>query len=65
MEITDLENLTSTFKQYCDIGNFEEIAANAKAIKARIDEAFEKSKLINNREGMVDYDEPSDYSTIP
>jgi len=32
-EITDLENLTGTFKQYFDVNNFEEIAAMAKSYK--------------------------------
>lgn len=53
-EITDLENLTSTFKQYFDVNNFEEISAMAKSYKQRIDEANEKAKLINNRETMVE-----------
>jgi len=64
-EITDLENLTSTFKQYSDVANYEEIAAMAKSYKARLDEAMDKAKTFNTRESMVEYEDVTDYSTIP
>lgn len=38
-QITELENLTSTFKQYSDPVRFEEVAQMAKNIKLRLDQA--------------------------
>jgi hypothetical protein len=36
----------------------------AKNIKQKCDEANEKSKKINNREGLVSKDDPTDYTSI-
>jgi ABC-type Zn uptake system ZnuABC Zn-binding protein ZnuA len=63
--ITELENLTSSFKQYYDPENYEEIANNARSIKQRIDEANEQAKMINNRETLVAYEDTTDYQSIP
>jgi len=63
-QIMDLENLTSTFKQYQDAEAFEEVATMAKSIKQRIDEANEHAKMINNRESLVGQEEVSDYTSI-
>jgi len=48
--ITELDNLTTSFKNFSDIENFEQIAADAKNIKQRLDDANEYAKMINNRE---------------
>jgi hypothetical protein len=53
--------LTSSFKQYYDPENYEEIANNARSIKQRIDEANEQAKMINNRETLVAYEDVTDY----
>ena len=63
--ITELENLTSSFKQYYDPENYEEIANNARSIKSRIDEANDQAKMINNRETLVAYEDVTDYQSIP
>lgn len=64
--ITELDNLTTSFKNFSDIENYEQIAADAKNIKQRLDEANEYAKMINNREQLVDYGEDiSDYTQIP
>lgn len=59
-----MENLTTTFKQYSDSEQFEEVAQMAKNIKQRLDQSTEHAKLINNREGLVEYEDPTDYSAI-
>ena len=64
-QITELENLTSSFKQYYDPENYEEIANNARSIKQRIDEANDQAKMINNRETLVAYEDVTDYQSIP
>lgn len=59
--ITELENLTSSFKQNCDPENYQEIANNLRSIKQRIDEANERAKIINTRETLVAYKDVSQY----
>lgn len=63
-QITELENLTSTFKQYFDGEAYEEVAAMARNIKTRIDDAKEYAKTINNRETLVEYEDIADYTSI-
>lgn len=55
-EIQELETVSGGFKQYADMDNFEEIANNARAVQAQIDDALQRSKAINNREGLVEQD---------
>ena len=64
-QIMELENLTSTFKQYQDPENFEEVSQMAVDIKARVDKANEYAKMINNRESLTGAEEVTDYSSIP
>jgi len=64
VQITELENLSSTFKQYTDAEAFEEVAQMAKNIKQRIDDANEYAKMLNNRESLVEYEDIADYSSI-
>ena len=63
-QINELENLTTTFKQYGDAEQFEEVAQMAKNIKQRLDQSNDHAKMINNRENLVEYEEPTDYTAI-
>ena len=63
-QISELENETSSFKKYIDGEAYEEVAAIAKNIKQRIDEANEYAKTINNRETLVEFEEVTDYSSL-
>jgi dynein heavy chain len=62
-QITELDNLASTFKQYVNVDDYELISQNARSIKARIDEANEYGKVLNNRENLVGED-ITDYTMI-
>ena len=39
--IAELENLTSSFQQYQDINQFEEVAGMARSIQARLQNSIE------------------------
>jgi sulfur transfer protein SufE len=60
-----LETLSGNFKNLHDVENYEQIAQEAKSIKQRIDDANEYAKKVNNCENLVDYDDISDYTSIP
>lgn len=60
----ELENLVGSFKNYQDGDAYEEVAQIAKDIKQRIDEAMDTAKLINNRQGLAELDDITDYSTV-
>lgn len=64
-DINELESLASGFKQFGDMDNFEDVAANAKQIKAKLDDCNDKAKNINNRETLVEYEDITDYTAIP
>jgi hypothetical protein len=53
-EIQELETVSGGFKQFADIDNYEEIANNARQLHAQIADALDRSKAINNREGLVE-----------
>lgn len=64
-QIMELENDKEQFKKYADGEAYEEVAAIARNIKQRIDEANDYAKTINNRENLVGvYDEVTDYSSL-
>lgn len=66
-QIAELENETSSFKKYIDGEAYEEVAAIAKNIKQRIDEAVDYGKTINNRENLIGpgtYEEVTDYTSL-
>lgn len=63
--ISELETLAGGFKHHSDVENYEQISQEAKNIKQRIDDANEYAKKVNNCEGLVDYDDISDYTSIP
>jgi len=60
----ELESLTTGFKKYQEAEQYVEVAAMAKSIKQRCDEANEYAKMINNRESLVGQEDVSDYSSI-
>jgi len=64
VKIMEMENLVGSFKNYQDGDAYEEVAQIAKDIKARIDDAMEMAKLINNRQNLAELDDVTDYTTV-
>ena len=63
VQIEELEILVSTFHQYQDINQFEEVAAMTRTIHARLQAANEQSRVFNNRE-MLTGQTDTDYTQI-
>lgn len=61
--ITELENLVTSFQQYQDINQFEEVAGMTRTIQARLINANEQAKIFNNREMLTGLPD-TDYSQI-
>ena len=53
----ELSQLVSTFDQYQDETNYEEIAAQAKTIMARLNASYEQAKKYNQQEGLTGEEE--------
>ena len=64
VKIMEMENLVGSFKNYQDGESYEEVAQIAKDIKARIDDAMENAKLINNRQNLAELEDVTDYTTV-
>lgn len=62
-QIAELENLVSSFQQYQDINQYEEVAGMCRTINARLQNALEQAKVYNNRE-MLTGQGDTDYSQI-
>jgi hypothetical protein len=61
--INELENLVSSFSQYQEISQFEEVAGMVKSINTRLTSCHDQSKVFNNRE-MLTGNQATDYSQL-
>ena len=62
-ELNDLETLVSTFAQYQDMNQHEEIANIVKSVNNRLKKAQEDARLFNSRELLIGLDQ-TDYSQL-
>jgi len=63
-DIMKLDTDCIDIKKYKDIDQYEEVANMVKSIQARLGEASEYAKMINNRETLVELEDITDYQGI-
>lgn len=63
LKFAEVATKCSSIVQYQEIEQFEEVAAQAKAIQARLDDCVKQSKVYNSREGLTGNDE-TNYENI-
>ena len=56
-KFNEISNLVTSFSQYSDINNFEEVSTAAKGIFTRLQDAIEQAKVFNNRELLTGQEE--------
>jgi dynein heavy chain, axonemal len=63
LKVSEIASKVTGFTQFSDINNFEEVAANAKEIQAKLQWAVDNAKVYNNREALTGNDE-TNYDNI-
>ena len=62
-KVAEIASKVTSFTQYVEMDNFEEIAQNARDVKAKLDWGIENAKMYNNRECLTGQDE-TNYDNI-
>ena len=63
LKFAEVATKCTSIVQYQEIEQFEEVASQAKAIQARLDDCVKQSKVYNSREGLTGNDE-TNYENI-
>jgi hypothetical protein len=63
LKVNDISTKVTSFTQFQDINNYEEVATNAKEVWGKLQWANEQAKVYNNREALTGNDD-TNYDNI-